>query len=486
MKRDASQTEQQQPIMAKKAGSGPGSESNKKKKNGASSNNSNNSSNTPDKALQEKYLRDLHRHFKSVYGVERWETLSKGLARPTRHVALINPLTPPLQVQELFGGENSGWKVLIPNLVWHYCPDDGDDESSYPPPPPPVPIRDPIRDAHDHDNNDDHDNAAVTTADNNNTGHRRPPALQLSHYLLDGASLLPPLALLGGGQHQPNDNDDHPPCYYGTILDMCAAPGGKSLVLYYCHSITTSTPTTTPTTTPSTVLYCNEVNQNRRTRLRKVLESYVPSVCEFHEDYANVRVSSLDGRLFSEQRQQQQQQSMDAILIDAPCSSERHIIQNRNSPWSLGKVKKEATLQRQLLETAFQLSSSRRVVYSTCSIANAENDDVVLKTLDRVAKKYNLHYRIVDPIEAVRHQLQRLMCAAKTHHPNDGGVGRNNDNDDDDEHTNNDVIDDTILRGVERTQTGAILLPDRGFGWGPIFWSVLERVVKTEDEEQQE
>jgi 16S rRNA methyltransferase RsmB/F len=448
-------------IMAKKKAGGPGSESNMKKKNGAS---------TPDKALQDKYLRDLHRHFRSVYGVERWETLSKSLARPTRHVALINPLTPPQQAQELFGdGKGSGWKVLIPNLVWHYCPDESlgidDDESSYPPPPAPVPIRDPKRDACD-DNNDDHDNAA-----DNSTGQR--PALQLSHYLLDGASLLPPLALLGGGPQQ--QNDDHPPCER-TILDMCAAPGGKSLVLYYCHSITT---------TPSIILYCDEINKNRRTRLRKVLESYVPQVCEYHEDYANVRVSSLDGRLFSDPQRQQQQQNMDAILIDAPCSSERHIVQNRNSPWSLGKVKKEAALQRQLLETALLSLSSRRVVYSTCSIAEAENDDVVIKTLDRVAKKYNIHYTIVDPIEAVREQLQILMTAAQANHQSDGG-GERNDNDTND----NDVVDDfTILRGVERTQTGAILLPDRGFGWGPIFWSVLERVndvVTEEDAEQQE
>jgi 16S rRNA methyltransferase RsmB/F len=453
--------------MAKKKAGGPGSESNMKKKNGAS---------TPDKALQDKYLRDLHRHFRSVYGVERWETLSKSLARPTRHVALINPLTPPQQVQELFGdGKGSGWKILIPNLVWHYCPDanrlleiDGDDDgSSYPLPPPPVPIRDPIRDAHDAHNNDDHDNA-VTTADNSNsnsTGQR--PAVMLSHYLLDGASLLPPLALLGGQQQQ---ND-------GTILDMCAAPGGKSLVLYYCcHSA--STTTTPTTTTPSTILYCNEINKNRRTRLRKVLESYVPLVCEFHEKYANVRVSSLDGRLFSDTRQQQ---NMDAILIDAPCSSERHIVQNRNSPWSLGKVKKEAALQRQLLETALLSLSSGRVVYSTCSIAEAENDDVVIKTLDRVAKKYDIHYTIVDPIAAVREQLHILNAKA---HPNNGG-GRN-----DNDATNNDVVDDfTILRGVERTKTGAILLPDRGFGWGPIFWSVLELVVAVttkEDDEQQE
>ena len=35
------------------------------------------------------------------------------------------------------------------------------------------------------------------------------------------------------------------------------------------------------------------------------------------------------------------------------------------------------------------------------------------------------------------------------------------------------------LRGIERTRTGAILLPDRGYGWGPIFWSVLDRVATT-------
>jgi hypothetical protein len=113
-------------VMGKQNGGGGSSsqkKQQKKKKKTASNHN-------PDRAVQEKYLRDLYGHFRSVYGIDRWdESLALALARPTCHVALVNPRTSHAQVELLFGnrsggdkiGENQGdrWRRLIPhsNLI---------------------------------------------------------------------------------------------------------------------------------------------------------------------------------------------------------------------------------------------------------------------------------------------------------------------------------------------------------------------------------
>jgi hypothetical protein len=110
-------------IMGKQNSGGGSSQQTKKNKNSA---------NHPDRAVQEKYIRDLHRHFRSVYKSRLDASLAPALARPTCHVALINPRTPHAQVELLFGsgeidknvgeerqGDGGHWRRLIPhsNLI---------------------------------------------------------------------------------------------------------------------------------------------------------------------------------------------------------------------------------------------------------------------------------------------------------------------------------------------------------------------------------
>ncbi|XP_013377045.1 PREDICTED: 5-methylcytosine rRNA methyltransferase NSUN4 isoform X2 [Chinchilla lanigera] len=91
----------------------------------------------------------------------------------------------------------------------------------------------------------------------------------MDYYLMDAASLLPVLAL---GLH-PGD----------TVLDLCAAPGGKTLALLQtlcCRN-----------------LAANDLSTSRTGRLQKVLQSYVPQDIR---ERNQVRVTSWDGRKWGE------------------------------------------------------------------------------------------------------------------------------------------------------------------------------------------
>ncbi|NWX34829.1 NSUN4 methyltransferase, partial [Notiomystis cincta] len=92
----------------------------------------------------------------------------------------------------------------------------------------------------------------------------RPDSLGLlDYYLMDAASLLPVLAL----NVQPDD----------FVLDLCAAPGGKTLALLqtgFCGH-----------------LAANDVSVSRTKRLYQILHSYVP-----REVRDTVSVTSYDGR----------------------------------------------------------------------------------------------------------------------------------------------------------------------------------------------
>jgi 16S rRNA (cytosine967-C5)-methyltransferase len=124
------------------------------------------------------------------------------------------------------------------------------------------------------------------------------------------------------------------------IVDLAAAPGGKSLVaaLRGAHVVS------------------NDISIGR---LR------VPGVVS-------------DARLPPFRRK------FDTVLLDAPCSATGTIRKNPELKWRLREddLPSFATLQRELLASAISLAN-KYVVYSTCSLEPEENDDVV-KGLERV------------------------------------------------------------------------------------------------------
>lgn len=166
-------------------------------------------------------------------------------------------------------------------------------------------------------------------------------------FLQNSASFLPVLAL------DPKSNE--------AILDLCAAPGGKTT---HIAAITRNKANIT-------------ANDNSRTRFFKMREL-------FKLYGVNSETTLLDGRFL---RKQLAGQQYDKILLDAPCSGEAAI--NPNNPktyatWSPSKVKRLSRLQEQLIVVAYDLLKPGGIlVYSTCTINPNENELVVNYLLKR-------------------------------------------------------------------------------------------------------
>lgn len=194
-------------------------------------------------------------------------------------------------------------------------------------------------------------------------------------------------------------------CPGDHVLDMCAAPGGKTLVLASKLKGEGS-------------LQSNDRSPDRRLRLSHVLENSLPE-----EWLQVVNVSGYDGVKFGMHRKEE----YDRILLDAPCSSDRHVL---NSPahlevWSAKRVKRLSVEQGSLLASAVDaLKPGGTVVYSTCALSPLENDDVVKKILK---KRPSMRLDTIEEIPA----------------------------------------------GADRTECGVHILPDRAEGSGPIYCARL-------------
>lgn len=156
----------------------------------------------------------------------------------------------------------------------------------------------------------------------------------------------------------------------GAILDACAAPGGKSLVL-----ATRLAPG--PGSGPGSRLLANELSTDRRRRLRDVLDRHLPP-----ELRARVDVSGRDAAAMCRRNAG----AFDAILLDAPCSSERHVLADEAAlaVWSPARIRGLAMRQWALLSSALiMLREGGCLVYSTCALSADENDLVVARAAAR-------------------------------------------------------------------------------------------------------
>lgn len=148
------------------------------------------------------------------------------------------------------------------------------------------------------------------------------------------------------------------------VLDMCAAPGGKTLVLASCLA-------------GSGTLQSNDRSPDRRERLKRVVETCLPSAWA-----GVVTVSGYSGDRFGRYRSE----AFDRILVDAPCSSERHVMESPEhlAIWNPKRIKRLAVEQGALLASGVDaLRVGGELVYSTCALADEENDQVVAKILKK-------------------------------------------------------------------------------------------------------
>ncbi|XP_075037656.1 5-cytosine rRNA methyltransferase NSUN4 [Mixophyes fleayi] len=195
---------------------------------------------------------------------------------------------------------------------------------------------------------------------------RFPPARSdilglLEYYLLDAASLLPVLAL--------NVQPEH------SVLDLCAAPGGKTLALLMkdCRYLATN---------DSSISRCN--------RLRRVLQSYIPQDLRTQD---RVRVTSWDGTAWPEEG------VYDRVLVDAPCTTDRHsLLEEENNIFHRMRTKERQMLPllqtRLLVAGLLAVAPGGEVVYSTCSLSQLQNECVVERALELAASEHGVHAKI--------------------------------------------------------------------------------------------
>jgi len=139
-----------------------------------------------------------------------------------------------------------------------------------------------------------------------------------------------------------------------TVLDLCAAPGGKSTQM-------------TSLMQEQGTLVCNEFVPSRAETLSGNLERMGAS---------NTVVVSADPAQLAERWPQ----LFDAILVDAPCSGEgmfrRH--PETRSQWDAKAPARCARRQLHILESAASmLKAGGRLCYSTCTFSEEENEGVI-------------------------------------------------------------------------------------------------------------
>lgn len=223
---------------------------------------------------------------------------------------------------------------------------------------------------------------------------RDPETGLLGVYFLDPASLVVASKVKWSNSHQ-------------RVLDMCAAPGGKSLAVLASlnshHLIE---------------FIANEMSQSRRERLTKVIQNYIPKDLR-----TKVWVKGLAGEKWG----RKSPETYDAILLDAPCSGERHHFQEQLNDynWTESASQKLSKIQSALLYSAFDsLLSGGRIVYSTCSLSPYENDEVVKKFLQSKGSQASVQKEI---------------------------------------------------SSGEQTEFGNLILPDANSGAGPMYYSVITK-----------
>ncbi|XP_014650425.1 PREDICTED: putative methyltransferase NSUN3 [Ceratotherium simum simum] len=225
------------------------------------------------------------------------------------------------------------------------------------------------------------------------------------YYLLNAASLLPVLAL------EPRDGE--------KVLDLCAAPGGKLIALLQCAY-------------PG-YLHCNEYDGLRLRWLRQTLESFIP------QPLVNViKVSELDGREVGDA----QPETFDKVLVDAPCSNDRSWLFSSESQKAACRISQRRNLpvlQIELLRSAIKaLRPGGFLVYSTCTLSKAENQDVISEVL-------NTHSNVV-PVDI--EDMARTCSQDFTFAP----TGQ---------------------------ECGLLVIPDKGKAWGPMYVAKLKKLCTT-------
>lgn len=140
-------------------------------------------------------------------------------------------------------------------------------------------------------------------------------------------------------------------CKKGRVLDLCAAPGGKTTLVAAQMA-------------GEGILIANEIDRTRAKILSENVERTGIKNCAV--------VSAFPDALTSRFREY-----FDLILVDAPCSGEGMFKKEENAvpEWSVENVRMCAARQKKILSAAAKmLCGGGRIVYSTCTFSEEEDE----------------------------------------------------------------------------------------------------------------
>lgn len=196
-------------------------------------------------------------------------------------------------------------------------------------------------------------------------------------YLQSLSSMLPPIIL------EPKENTD--------ILDMTAAPGGK----------TTEIATLVGNRARITAI---EMNKIRAQKLKYNIEKQ-GATC--------VYVMEQDARKLNDFF------SFDNVLLDAPCSGSGTININDTKLEKIFTeqlIKKSIKSQNELLKKAIKvLKKGSKMVYSTCSILQEENENIIENVLkENKVEIVDIDFKGIEDLPKLPTRIKGTLCVAPT------------------------------------------------------------------------
>ncbi|MBO5620418.1 MAG: RsmB/NOP family class I SAM-dependent RNA methyltransferase, partial [Butyrivibrio sp.] len=171
------------------------------------------------------------------------------------------------------------------------------------------------------------------------------------------------------------------------VLDLCAAPGGKSTQIA-CRMDSKG------------ILVTNEINRDRARILSLNIERLgIKNALVLNEDSGHL-ADVFEGYF-------------DKILVDAPCSGEGMFRKNEEafSEWSPENVSMCAARQKEILDNAARmLVPGGRIVYSTCTFSPEENEINVSEFLKRNPDFHAVSVDLVSGMENGRAEFAGEGC----------------------------------------------------------------------------
>lgn len=175
-----------------------------------------------------------------------------------------------------------------------------------------------------------------------------------SIYVQSLASMMPVLALAPEPGH--------------SVLDLAAAPGGKTTQIAALMR-------------GQGWILANDSSRERFFKLKWAVET---------QGAKNVELSLQRGELLG----RKYAATFDRVLVDAPCSSEGRFRAGDPASfryWKMAKIREMARKQKRLLRAGFEtLKAGGILVYSTCTFAPEENEEVVQWALEKCGAPFVL------------------------------------------------------------------------------------------------